>query len=606
MTKFTTLKLIAKNLKEVKKRSLKIFIYLFIYVGLLASSPYFYKILIDWLEKNLSTWGVTTELIAIILLWITTIIATIGMRYIYGMYLLETVQKDWFAFLMRSMKMMLRLPIDYHISLQHGEKQKIIDRASEAVWDLWDSGMLHIIPQILVTIILIITWLFMDARMTLISLILLPFSIWWIQKLWNTAYKNQKNANKYWDSLFNRIVDTFTNLKVIRIFSREDHETQVITERFSLARDAQYDIRKFWIVFNGLGGFIATLGQAITLSAGIYLMLHNSLSLGTLFFFIGFSEKIYGPIFTIFQKFQETLIHIAGYEKMQLLYAMEKERDNGENKFLGIKKNLRFNDISFSYPNTSRQVLKDIVIEIKKWEKIALIGHTGSGKSTIVQLLMRFYSPNTWHITIDGTDIEEYTLESYRWKFASVFQDTTLFNESILHNLEYVRDNISLDEIKKACKDANILDFIESLPNTWETEVGERGLKLSGGEKQRIAIARAMLADPEILILDEATSALDTETERLIQDSLEKLMQWRTSIIIAHRLSTIQHVDKIYMLEGGKIIASGSHKELLKSSEKYRHLIELQHDGYIDDEEELLKNEEIWLMGKMCWFSWVG
>ena len=559
---------------------------MFIYVALLASSPYFYKLLIDWLESNMSQWNISGILVLTILVWLTAIIATIGMRYFYGMYLLETVQKDWFAFLMRSMKMMLRLPIDYHISLQHGEKQKIIDRASEAVWDLWDSGMLHIIPQILVTFVLIVSGLFIDVRMTLISLILLPFSIWGIQKLGNTAYKNQKVANTYWDSLFNRIVDTFTNLKVIRIFSREGHETHILKERFTQARDAQYSIRKFWIVFNGLGGFIATLGQAITLSTGIYFMIHDTLSLGTLFFFIGFSEKIYGPIFVIFQKFQETLIHIAGYEKIQLLFAMDPERDSGIKEFGGIKKSLTFNNFSFAYPSTTREVLKSINIEVRKWEKVALIGHTGSGKSTIVQILMRFYSGTHGSIEIDGENIENFTLESYRQRFASVFQDTTLFNESIRHNLEYVRDGITENDLKKACKEANILNFIEWLPLWWETEVGERWLKLSGGEKQRIAIARAILADPEILILDEATSALDTETERLIQDSLEKLMEGRTSIIIAHRLSTIQHVDRIYMLEGGEIIASGNHSELMKTSDQYRHLIELQHDGFIDDDEE--------------------
>lgn len=194
---------------------------------------------------------------------------------------------------------------------------------------------------------------------------------------------------------------------------------------------------------------------------------------------------------------------------------------------------------------------------------------------------MRFYDYTYGSIKVDGKKIDSFSLESYRQRFASVFQDTTLFNESIRHNLEYVRDGITEKDLKKACKEANILDFIESLPDTWNTEVGERGLKLSGGEKQRIAIARAILADPDILILDEATSALDTETERLIQDSLEKLMEGRTSIIIAHRLSTIQHVDRIYMLDDGEVVAHGSHTELLKSSEKYRHLIALQHDGFV-------------------------
>lgn len=162
---------------------------------------------------------------------------------------------------------------------------------------------------------------------------------------------------------------------------------------------------------------------------------------------------------------------------------------------------------------------------------------------------MRFYEPSAGKILIDGTDIYDFTLESYRQKFAAVFQDTTLFNETIRHNLEYVRDNLTQKELEKACEEANILDFINSLPDKWETEVGERGLKLSGGEKQRVAIARAILANPEILILDEATSALDTKTEKLVQGAFDCLMRGRTSIIIAHRLSTIQSADVIYLLE---------------------------------------------------------
>jgi ABC-type multidrug transport system fused ATPase/permease subunit len=488
--------------------------------------------------------------------------------------------------MVKSIKMMMRLPIDYHISTQHGEKQKIIDRASEAVWEFWDSGFIHIIPQFLITLILIIWGLFIDVRMTLISLILLPFSIFWVWYIGSSAHENQRNANKYWDALHNRIVDAFTNLKIVRIFAREQHETEIIDHKLKFARDYQHKIRKTWLVFYGMGWFITTLWQAITLSGGIYFLMRGQISFWTLFFFIGFTDRIYGPIFTIFQKLQEAFILIAKYEKMQDLFGVKPETDNGKKICMWIQKSLDFNNVSFAYPETKRIVLDWITLTINKWEKIALIWHTWSGKSTIVQILMRFYDHTQGSIEIDGESINNFTLESYRQKFASVFQDTTLFNESIRHNLEYVKDEVSEKELKKACKEANILDFIESLPDQWDTLVWERWLKLSGGEKQRIAIARAILADPEILILDEATSALDTETERLIQNSLEKLMEGRTSIIIAHRLSTIQHVDRIYMLEGGKIIASGNHSELMKTSDQYRHLIELQHDGFIDDDEE--------------------
>ncbi len=593
MTKLSTLKHIARNLLTVRKYWLKLSVLMLIYVLFMASSPYFYKILLDWLEANLRSKSINLDFIWIILVWVWVIFWTIWSRYIYGMFVLRCTQFDWWNFMLKSIRMMMRLPIDYHISTQHGEKQKIIDRASEAIWEFWDSGMINIVPQLLISLILIIWGLFIDIRMTLISLILLPFSVLWIWYIGNTAHGNQREANKYWDALHNRIVDAFTNLKIFRIFAREEHETAIIEGKLKYARDFQHKIRKTWLVFYGMGWFITTLWQAITLTGGIYFTIRGDISFWTLFFFISFTDRIYWPLFTIFQKLQEIFILIAKYGKMQELYTMLPETDNGNEKFTGIKDSLIFQNTSFTYPGTTREVLKWVNIEVKKWEKIALIGHTGSWKSTIVQLLMRFYSSTHGSINIDGKNIEDFTLESYRQKFAAVFQDTTLFNESIRHNLEYIRDGITEKELEKAAKEANILDFIESLPERWNTEVGERGLKLSGWEKQRIAIARAILADPEILILDEATSALDTETERLIQQSLEKLMEWRTSIIIAHRLSTIRHVDRIYMLDAGEIVAHGSHTELLKSSEKYRHLIELQHDGFVGEDEEEVSESSI-------------
>jgi len=481
---------------------------------------------------------------------------------------------------------MMKLPLDYHISLQHGEKQKTLERAWEAVWGFGDSGMLHIFPQFLVSVVLVVSGFFIDARMTLVSLVLLPLAILGIQTLGNMAYTNQSKANKYWDTLFNRIADSFTNLKIIRIFAREKSETKILQNIFWDARIAQYEIRKLWVIFNGMSGFFTTLAQAITLAWGIYFLLNHQISLGTLFFFIGFTERIYGPIFVISEQMQVMLLNIAGFEKMQALFEMKPETDKGSKEFGGISKSITYNGVSFIYPTTSREVLKAVKIEIKKWQKVALIGHTWSGKSTIAQLLMRFYDTTQGQICIDGTPITEFNLESYRSKFASVFQDTTFFNESIRHNLEYIRDGLTEADLEKACKEANILDFIRSLPETWETEVGERGLKLSWGEKQRIAIARAILADPEILILDEATSAMDTETERLIQNSLEVLMAGRTSIIIAHRLSTIQNVDCIYMLKDWAVIAIGTHSELMNTCEPYQKLITMQHSGFVGDEEE--------------------
>lgn len=481
---------------------------------------------------------------------------------------------------------MLKLPIDYHISVDQGEKQKIIDRACEAVWEVWDKLILRISPQILITIFLVISGIYIDATMTAISLVFFPFALIGIWKLGNTAHINQKKASKYWDRFFGRISDSFSNLKVIRIFSREQREMQVIDERFELAQDAQHKVRKNWVIFNGFAGIITALAQAVTVSGWVVLYQNNQISLWTLFFFIAFTDRVYAPIFSIFENIQYMIIQLTGYEKMRLLYEMVSEKNTWTKNLTTIKTSIQFQNISFSYPSSEREILTDINFEIKKWERIALIGHTGSGKSTIIQLLMRFYEAKSGHILIDGTDIYDFTLDSYRSKFAAVFQDTTLFNDTIRHNLEYVRDTLSKKELIKACKEANILEFIESLPEKWETQVWERWLKLSGWEKQRIAIARAILADPEILILDEATSALDTKTEQLVQWAFDHLMKGRTSIIIAHRLSTIMSADTIYLMEKWRIIAKWNHIELYKNSPEYKEMVDLQHDGIIAEDEE--------------------
>lgn len=569
-------------LESIKKRILSIGFWGLVYTALVISGPFFYKILMDALEKHVTL----VDLLWIIWLWIWSILLTIWARYIFAMILLTETNTDWYNFTMKVMRMMMRLPIDYHISTDHGEKQKIIDRACEAVWEMWDKLILRIAPQIIITISLIVCGLYVNIEMTMISLIFFPIALIWVWKLGRSAHINQKKAHKYWEKYFGRISDGFSNLKVLRIFQREDTEMHILNGRFEKAREAQHEVRKMWVVFNGFGWVVTALAQAVTVSGWVILYQSQNISIGTLLFFIAFTDRIYSPIFSIFENIQHMIIQITGYEKMKYLFDAPQEKNTGTQDLGDIQSNIRFKNLSFSYPSSSREILSNIDFTIKKWEKVAFVWHTGSGKSTITQLLMRFYEPSSGGIEIDGTNIYDFTLGSYRSQFAAVFQDTTLFNETIRHNLEYVRDGITEEDLITACKEANILEFIESLPEKWETQVWERGLKLSGGEKQRIAIARAILADPEILILDEATSALDTKTERLVQDAFDNLMEGRTSIIIAHRLSTIQSVDTIYFMDKWRIIASWNHRELYEKSKEYRELVDLQHDGFVGEEVE--------------------
>ncbi len=239
---------------------------------------------------------------------------------------------------------------------------------------------------------------------------------------------------------------------------------------------------------------------------------------------------------------------------------------------------VEFQNISFSYPSRKDfQVLKNISFKAKKGETIAIVGPSGAGKSTITNLILRFYDPNAGTIIIDGKDAQEFSLTELRSQMAIVPQDVLLFGGSIKDNIAYGKPGASLEEIKRAAQKANALDFIESFPEKFETKVGERGIQLSGGQRQRIAIARAVLKDPSILLLDEATSSLDSESERLVQEALEKLMEGRTSFVIAHRLSTIRKADKIIVLEKGEVVETGTHEELIAITDGlYRSLSKLQ------------------------------
>jgi ABC-type multidrug transport system fused ATPase/permease subunit len=580
--KFSIFLEMASHLKYTKKDWKVLTILLILLVSTIASEPYFYKWLISSIENK--EW--IQSLLIIIAVWAITGVSTILLRYLYGMRLLSMAMKDWGNFLMKIMHTMQLLPIEYHRNIQAWEKQKIIDRSSEAVWAVADNFILAVLPQILVFLILLISGIIISPLLTLICLAFLPVGMLWVFYFWNTAHKNQRIANKKWDSMYDRLIDGIINIPVIRIFARAHKEYGIMTERMNQWNEAQFSVRKNWSQFNAFGRFFTIIAKLITISGGWILFSLGKIDLSVYFFFIAFTDRIYSPIMELFNVIQSSMRDIAYYEKAMDVFEMETETDEWKKILEKVESNISFKNLSFSYPSSPREILSNIDFTIEKGKQIAFVGHTGSGKSTITQLLMRFYEPSSGTIEIDGTNIYDFTLESYRGKFAAVFQDTTLFNETIRHNLEYVRDGITEKELIKACKEANIIDFIESLPEKWETQVWERGLKLSGGEKQRIAIARAILANPEILILDEATSALDTKTERLVQEAFEHLMHGRTSIIIAHRLSTIQSVDTIYFMEKWQIIASWNHRELYEKSKEYRELVDLQHDGFIGEDEE--------------------
>ena len=324
--------------------------------------------------------------------------------------------------------------------------------------------------------------------------------------------------------------------------------------------------------------FVAAVGVSIILWYGGNSVINGSITAGSLVAFLTYAVNISNPIKRLSRVIGNIQKALAAAQRVfDVLDLPEVIKNAPDAKVLPkVKGDVRFNDVSFAY-NENEEVLSHVSFEVKPGEMIAFVGPSGAGKSTVASLLPRFYDATNGSITIDGQDIRKVTLDSLREQVGIVPQETVLFNGSVYDNILYGRLDATREEVEAAAKAANAHDFIMQLPNGYETMLGDRGMNISGGQRQRISIARAILKNPQILILDEATSALDTESERVVQEALDRLMVGRTSFVIAHRLSTIKNADKIMVLEKGQLIEQGNHDELMAMDGLYAHLYKIQY-----------------------------
>lgn len=401
--------------------------------------------------------------------------------------------------------------------------------------------------------------------------------------LWLTALtskdwqEHEKNKNKLIDIASGRFAESISQIKVVKSFSQEERELKFFGEHFAKTIGITRKQSSYWHKMDVLRRLVLNLIFFSIVAFVFWQTLRGRFSVGTMFLLIQYANLMRIPLFSMSFFVDQTQRAIAGSRDYFKVLEIEPAITDAPNaKDLKVQKgSIKYTGVHFSY-DKKEQVLKDISFDIKPNQKVALVGESGEGKSTITNILLRLYEPEKGAIFVDGTDIATVTQASLRKQIAVVFQDPSLFSGTIRENIAYARPDATDKEIIAAAKAANAHGFIENLKDGYDTAIGERGLKLSGGQKQRIAIARALLKDAPILILDEATSSLDSKAESQVQEALNVLMEGRTTLIIAHRLSTISHVDKIVTIKKGTVDEVGSPEKLSKTGGIYSQLLELQ------------------------------
>ncbi len=476
-----------------------------------------------------------------------------------------------------------RLPLTFHRAEGVGAVMTRLDRSIQGLVGALTEIAFNVVPAAVYLVLSVVVMLRLEPRLALLVLVFAPLPALIARLAAPMQTRRERTLLERWVHIYSRFNEVLSGIVTVKSFTMEDAEKKRFLDEVNSANE---------VVIRGVGvdagvgaaqNLVQVAARVVALAVGGALVLRGEITAGTLVAFLGYVGGLFGPVLGLSGVYKTLrTARVSVEEVYAILDAQDLLGDAPDAKeIVGLRGEVAWEQVRFSYRAGGRPLLDGVDLRVKAGEKLAIVGPSGSGKSTLVALVQRFYDPTEGAVRVDGIDVRKLKQVSLRKQVGVVFQDSLLFNESILANIAYGRPGASRHDIEEAAKAANAHEFVSRLPERYDTVVGERGSRLSVGERQRIAIARTLLKDPPILILDEPTSALDAESEHLVQQALERVARGRTSLVIAHRLSTVVDADRIVVLKEGRIVEEGTHAALLARGGYYRTLVEKQARGLL-------------------------
>ncbi len=484
------------------------------------------------------------------------------------------------GYLIKGFGRALELPLSFHKKHKMGQTGDRLTRGAKALHGISGNVIFRLAPQLLSVFVAFFITFHINTLLSVIMLLGVSVYVAILVKISPPLASSAKKMHKAYSRAYGDACDSLSNIKEVKQGVSEKYEQRKIFKRFRLqASELLFKIAEKWQRLSFYQRLIFALTQLAIFIVSVLFIQKGKMTIGELVMFNGYVAMLFGPFIILGYNWQVIQNGLAAIENSEEVLNALSEKYAPENMVIpgDIKGGVEFRDVSFYYEKKQGNILDGVSFKVEPGEVVALVGESGVGKSTLVDLISGYYFPQKGKVLIDGHNVKSLNLRFLRSKIAVVQQEVVLFNDTIKTNIKYGNFGASDEEVEEAARKAHCLEFIEKFSKKWKQVVGERGVKLSVGQKQRVAIARAILRDPRILILDEPTSALDANSEKVIQKSLEKLMESRTTFIVAHRLSTVRKADKIFVFKDGKIVERGKHEELLDIPDGiYRNFYELQ------------------------------